>query len=323
MANATPSRVGQIGGTGATDALFLKKWSGEVLKAFENTCIMRGKVRTRTITGGKSAQFPSIGTTGAFYHTPGAELTGNTILHDEKIITLDGMLVAPVFIPEIDEAMVHFDYRIGYSTAAGNALAQTWDRQLLSLAVKAARDTGTGGLGKGVPGQGDAQSVAIGATPTVQNQIDAFYAAAAAMDKKNVPKQGRWAVVGPDVYWGLVTNDKLLNKFYSDSSGSYTDGNLPKVAGFTIVESNNVTLNHTAGGNTANYPDTAGSKYLVDASATVAVCFQGDSMGTLILKDMSTRVDYDPRRLGTLLTSKYAVGHGVLQPMGIYEIKKG
>lgn len=55
MANATPSRIGQIQGTGDTRALFLKVFSGEVLTTFNAQTIMKDKVRVRNITSGKSA----------------------------------------------------------------------------------------------------------------------------------------------------------------------------------------------------------------------------------------------------------------------------
>lgn len=55
MANATPSRVGQALGSGDTRALFLKVFSGEVLTTFNAATIMKDKVRTRSISSGKSA----------------------------------------------------------------------------------------------------------------------------------------------------------------------------------------------------------------------------------------------------------------------------
>jgi hypothetical protein len=61
MANATPSRVGQQLGTGDTRALFLKVFSGEVLTTFNTKVVMKDKVRVRSISSGKSAQFPAIG----------------------------------------------------------------------------------------------------------------------------------------------------------------------------------------------------------------------------------------------------------------------
>jgi len=63
MSNANPSRVGQAGLTGATDALFLKVFSGEVMSTFNAQTVMKEKTRIRSIQNGKSAQFPAIGKT--------------------------------------------------------------------------------------------------------------------------------------------------------------------------------------------------------------------------------------------------------------------
>jgi hypothetical protein len=46
------------------------------------------------------------------------------------------------------------------------------------------------------------------------------------------------------------------------------------------------------------------------------------AMGTVKLMDLSSEMEYDIRRQGTLMVSKMAVGHGILRPECIYEIKK-
>ena len=201
----------------------------------------------------------------------------------------------------------------------GQALAQTYDRNLLSLAVKTARDTGAGGTGLGAIGQGNAASVSIGVTPTAQNIVDAFYAAAEALDVKNIPQEGRYAIVPPSTYWKLVTNDKLLNTQWSGSNGNYADGSVRVVANIPVYMSNNLAVNHTTA--TGTFPDYS-SKYAVDASACAALIMHGDALGTVKLLDLASEMDYDMRRQGTLMISKMAVGHGVLRPEGIYEIKK-
>ena len=72
MADADVKRVGQIKGTGGSwaagasqqdgyKALFLKLGSAEVLSAFEEYCVMKGKVKERNIRGGKSMAFPITG----------------------------------------------------------------------------------------------------------------------------------------------------------------------------------------------------------------------------------------------------------------------
>jgi hypothetical protein len=318
MANANPSRLGQIAGAGDTRALFLKVFSGEVMTVFDNATVMKEKVRVRNISSGKSAQFPAIGATKAAYHTPGAEITGDLIQADEKIITIDDLLISATFISRIDEAMNHYEVRSEYSKRMGQALAQTYDRNLLSLAVKTARDTGVGGTGLGAVGQGDAVSAEIGAAPTVADIVAAFYVAAQALDEKNIPQDARYAFVPPSVYWGLVTNDKLINRDFNSGNGDYSDGKVWNVAGIKIIPTNNLSVDHTAA--TATYPDYS-SKYTVDATKTKALIMHPDALGTVKLLDLASEMEYDIRRQGTLMVSKMAVGHGVLRPECLYEIK--
>lgn len=315
MANATPSRLGQANLTGATDALFLKVFSGEVMSTFAAKTVMKDKTRIRSIKHGKSAQFPAIGKTVAEYHTPGAEILGNNIKHDEKVITIDDLLISNTFISNIDEAKNHYEVRSEYSRQMGDALAQTYDRNLLSMAVKAARDPS--GLGLGVADQGSAASVNLGSvTPTTAAIVSAIYDAAATMDEKNVPETDRFVIVNPAVYYALVQEDKLINRDFGEN-GSYSKGAVFNVAGMTIVKSNNLAVDHTTA---TAYPD-FNSKYAVNASDTSALIIQRQALGTVQLMDLATEMEYDIRRQGTLAVSKMAVGHGVLRPECIIELR--
>jgi hypothetical protein len=315
MSNANPSRLGQAGLTGATDALFLKVFSGEVMSTFNALTVMKEKTRIRAINNGKSAQFPAIGKTVAEYHTAGAEILGNNIEHGEKVITIDDLLIANTFIANIDEAKNHYDVRSEYSKQMGQALAQTYDRNLLSMAIKAARDPS--GLGAGVAGQGNAASENLGSTtPATADIVTAMYDAAATLDAANVPETDRYVIVNPATYYALVQNDKLINRDFGQN-GSYSDGTIMRVAGMQIVKSNNLAVDHTTA---AAYPD-FNSKYAVDATDTTALVIQQQALGTVQLMDMATEMEYDIRRQGTLAVSKMAVGHGVLRPECIIELR--
>jgi hypothetical protein len=315
MANATPSRFGAIKNGVDKRELFLKVFSGEVLTTFNTKTVMAEKTRVRNIASGKSAQFPAIGRTTAAYHTPGAEIVGDVIQSDEKVITIDDKLLASSFISDVDEAISHFEVRSEYSRQMGDALAQTYDRNLLSLAVKAARDTGAGGLGVGAVGQANAASATLGATPTTADIIAAIYAGARALDEKNVPDTDRYVFVSPAVYWGIVTDDKILNKDFGGNNGVYSDGTVINVAGMKIIKTNNLAVDHTAA--SLDYS----SKYNVDATKTRALILHPQALGTVKLMDLSSEMEYDIRRQGTLMISKMLVGHGVLRPECIYEIK--
>jgi hypothetical protein len=71
----------------------------------------RDKFMTRNIKNGKSAQFPVTWKVVASYHTPGNEIVGQTSNANEKVIVIDDLLIAPVFIADIDEAKSHFEVR--------------------------------------------------------------------------------------------------------------------------------------------------------------------------------------------------------------------
>jgi hypothetical protein len=53
MANATVLAGGQINGSGATDALFLKVYGGEVLTAFDQNNVVMPLHTVRTISSGE------------------------------------------------------------------------------------------------------------------------------------------------------------------------------------------------------------------------------------------------------------------------------
>lgn len=311
MANATPSRVGQANLANATDALFLKVFSGEVMSSFNAKTVMSDKTRVRNISSGKSAQFAAIGRISAEYHTPGTEITGNLVEHGEKVVTIDDLLISDSFIANIDEAKNHYEVRSEYSTQMGAALAQTYDRSLISLAVKTAAAAEAGA----VADQGAASNTNIGASPTVQEIVDAIYAEAAAMDALFLPAEDRYVLVSPATYWGLVQNDKLIDRDFGQN-GSYTDGTVMKVAGMSIVKTPNLGINHLAAGNVAQYPD-FNTKYMTDTSDISALILQRSALATVKLMELSSESEYDIRRQGTLMVSKMACGHGVVRPEGI------
>jgi len=135
MSNATISSIGQVNSSGDANALFLKVFSGEVLSTFQKENQMLGMTNVRTISNGKSASFPVTGTVSSSYHTAGAEITGQAVKHNEKVISIDDMLLADTFVAEIEELKSHYDVRSIYSKEMGQALANTVDKHLLSLAI--------------------------------------------------------------------------------------------------------------------------------------------------------------------------------------------
>jgi len=104
MANATPASIGRVNAGGSEDALFLKVFAGEVLTSFERASVTTGADMVRAISSGKSASFPVMGRTTAAYHTPGAEIVGTDVNHNEKVILINDLLVSSAFLSNLEEA---------------------------------------------------------------------------------------------------------------------------------------------------------------------------------------------------------------------------
>jgi len=334
MADAFPSRLGQsdlTGGSYANDnALFLKVFSGEVLTAFAQQTVMMGRHMVRTISSGKSAQFPRIGRTSAGYHTPGAEITGDAIAHNEKVITIDDLLLASVFIANIDEAKNHYDVRSVYSSEMGIALANQMDKhvmqQFLIGATQSAAISGETGMagtvidrtdaGLGTPSSDSFLGAANGA-----NMIKGLFTAAKTLDENNVPDDGRFAVVKPQEYYALANLDALVGTDYARANAFAKEtGRVIMVAGIEIVKSNNLPNTDLTSSGSPIEGD-AEQRHSVNAASTAAIIGHPSGVGTVKLMDLSTEMEYQINRQGTLAVAKYACGHGVLRPESCIQLK--
>ncbi len=307
MANATVLAGGQINGAGVTDALFLKIFGGEVLAAFDTALVFNAeRHRVRSIPSGKSASFPATGRVIASYHTPGTEIVGQSANNNERIITIDDLLVSPVFFANIDEAKSHFDFRSPYTEEAGYALASAMDKNVAQVGVLAARAAAA------VTGEAGG-SVLTNAAYATDSAVLAqgFWAAAQALDEKFVASEGRSVFLRPAQYYILVQNITLLNQQWG-GMGSYAKGDIPMVANIEVVKTNNLPSTNVTTGPTA---------YQGNFSTTVGLVMNKEAVGTVKLLDLATESDYDIRRQGTLIVAKYAVGHGILRADCAVELK--
>ena len=315
MSNQTPNRAGSVNGAGDVDALFLKQFSGEVLTAFMQTNVTMGRHQVRTISNGKSSQFPVAGRATAFYHTPGNEILGGAVNHGEKVIVIDDVLISPTFLADIDDAKNHHDVRDIYSSESGMVLANQMDKHVLQVGVLAAR-TATGNV-TDLPG-GTVITEAIAADFADPIKLAAaLFAAAQTMDEKSIPETDRVAFLSPAKYYTLVQSEKAINRDFG-GAGSFSDGSVFRVAGIEIVKTINLPTTNVL---TATLAAGTGDRYLGDFTKTLGLVMHKSAVGTVKLMDLSTRVDYDPRRLGHQIVAKYAVGHGVLRPEAAIELK--
>lgn len=299
-----------LAGPSQSDSLFLKVFSGEVLKSFNKKTVMKGRHREKTIKHGSSAQFPAIGKAAAEYHTPGYWINGQAINHGEKVINIDDMLISSTFVSNYEETMNHYETRSEYAVQMADSLAQAYDQHLFAIASKAC-DAGTAGA---VTEQGAATVDAIGASPTTANIIDAIFDSAAYFDQTNIPQNDRVVFLTPAVYWDLIQDGGLLDRDFGNENGSQSGGNIFKVAGMELIPTNNLALNFGTATLAGQRAGAGVTDYTFDGTSSVALVMQKQALGTVKLMEMSTEKEYQLGRQGTLMVSRYGCGHGVLRP---------
>jgi len=337
MANATPSRFGQIQGAGATDALWLDIFGGEVLTAFETKVQTKDRIRTRTITEGKSARFPATFKAHTQYHTPGVEIAGQTIQSNEVTVTLDDLLISPVEISEIDELKSHFDVRAPYSAELGNSMALAYDRVVTQCLLAAAR-------GAALFADDDAggavieTDVAAGASFSTSGSdlIDGVNLAKQALDEKDVPvENGVSALFLPAQWYLMARTDHNINQFYGGQS-TLAHQVLTTVSDIQIVKSNaplfgkdvtpydaGTNADGLVGAPSGKYQLPAGfaTKYQGDNTKTVGVVWTEAAAAMLQLMGLKMESEWDARRQVTFMLAKMAIGAGPLRSKCAIELK--
>jgi hypothetical protein len=304
MANATVSRVGQANSAGDVSALFMKVFAGEVLTAFETAVMLKGLTRQRAIQSGKSASFPAIYKSSAAYHTPGAEIVGTAIPHNEVVVTIDDLLISDAFIANIDEAMNHYDVRSPYSTELGNALALAYDKNVARNLIRAARGaalfTGDTGGSTIVDADSDTSATSLAGSIWTGKQT---------LEESDVPVDSQQVngVLKPAQWYLLAQEPTLVLNHDIGGTGNYASGQFELIGGVVISKSNALPWGTDDSANAAIPAD-----YRVDMSNTTGAVFTEAAAATVQLLGLGMESEYDIRRQGTLMVAKYAVGHGPL-----------
>ena len=385
--NAAAQRSGQSHADGDVRNLYLKLYAGEVMTAIQTKNIMMNYCRERSISKGKSAQFIMTGKyRAAEYHTPGQEIMPDVIAKNlERVVSVDDLLIAAQFIPNIDEAMSHYDIRSVYTQESGYALAKAADQNILRMAVKASLATNQQRASKLIQDYDPLASTKLTDEDFTENVtfaasfanskkaayfMEGLIEAKRVLESAGAPLEDLVCVMATDQYYSLfktVSNSEAvsaLTMFNRDvgGGGSVKDIDLPMIAGIPVVRTPHLgtlgasawtgslwstanpaistgqaPLANTAGSGRAaiyNLPasysgvvndgsdngpvagrDGTATVNLEDESLTVrAVVMHKDAVATVKLMDLAVESEYQIERQGTLIVSRYAMGHNVLRP---------
>ena len=252
QSNVNPAqltRPGSENGGADSRALYLKLFSGEMFKGFQNNTIARDLVMKRTLKNGKSLQFIYTGRTTSEFHTPGQSILGNDRSAPpvaEKTITCDDLLISSAFVYELDEVLSHYDLRSEISRKIGYALAEKYDRYIFRSITRGARKASPVSMSSFEEPGGT--QVRVGSTTNESDAysatalVDAFYDAAAAMDEKGVSQDGRVGILNPRQYYSLIQQvgeNGLVNRDEQGSSRQRGNG-IVEIAGIKVYKSMNI-----------------------------------------------------------------------------------
>jgi len=333
MANATQSVLGSLNkavsdtsGSSAYDSkygTYLKLFSGELFKAYESATIARDTVQRRTLKNGKSMQFIFTGRMQAAYHTPGTPILGSGDPPvAEKTIQMDDLLISSAFIYDLDETLAHYSLRGEISKKIGHALAEAYDKKIFRTIALAAREAHPITASPGPEPGGSQIKLGSGKEYDAQALVDAFFEAASILDEKNMPKQGRTAVLNPRQYYALVSqvSTNILNRDYGNNNGNLTSGEgLYEIAGIQIRRSNNLpflagTVNSESGENNTyngDFSNSCGLIYYKEAAAVV------EAIGPQV---QVTSGDVSVLYQGDVIVGRLAMGAGTLNPAAAIEL---
>ncbi len=130
---------------GQTDKLWMPIWSGETLTAYDHYRVFQGMTESRSISSGRVAEFPIMGTVALkAAWAAGEELVGNTNDHTSKTVAvqLDARPIATHFeLDNIDLMISQWEFRSELARQAGQTLANARDLQIGSFLVRAGAES--------------------------------------------------------------------------------------------------------------------------------------------------------------------------------------
>lgn len=315
MANSTPSRPGySAAGTPGNLNLLLDLFGGEVQATYERMTIMRDKQRVFALANGKSLRFPRVGRTTATYHTPGTEIVGKQIAHDEIILNSDDKLISDVFLADIDEALNHYDVRSEYVRQMAEALAVQFDQNSVRAVIKSARSNDILG--------GPTSSPVIAATMLTDAAVlfESISKAKEQLDNNfvRVDQEEIYALFKNAQWYLMARSDKNLNKDFNGGTASLRNHVLETVDGIKVMKSG-----ITPFGNDDSANALIPTRYRAKFGTTAGVVWTKDAIATAEVQGVEVQTELQISKQGTLLLARQMVGTDTFRSANAIELRTG
>jgi hypothetical protein len=265
---------------------FVTLFESEVKQAYQAQSILRGTTRTRTGVQGNTVKFPKIGKGVATARTPQTDVTPLNVTYAQVTATMSDYIAAE-YSDIFHQSHINFDERRELVDVVSMSIARRMD-QIVIDAIDAASSPST-------------VSTDVGGVGTNMN-LAKLRAAAAAMNTKNVPSEGRYLLMHASQLDALLGTTEVTSSDFATVK-ALVRGEINSFMGFNII--------------TIGDRDEGG---LPLPSTRSCFAWHRDSVGYAESMAQRTEVNYVPEKTSFLVASMFSAGAVAIDDEGIVKI---
>jgi len=271
---------------GITSA-FVQLFDAEVKQAYQGARALAGVTRERNNVEGNQVKFPKIGKGTATVRVPQTDVTPLNVTYSQVTATMSDYIAAE-YSDIFHQQKVNFDERRELVQVVGNAIGRRMD-QLVIDAINAASSPST-------------VSTDIGGTGTNLN-LAKLLAAKKALDAKNVPAEGRCAIIHANGLSALLDETELTSSDFATVKALST-GEINTFLGFKFI--------------TVGDRDEGGLP--LSGGVRTNLFFHRDSAGLGIGMGQRSEINYVAEKTSFLVSSMFSAGAVAIDDEGIVKV---
>jgi N4-gp56 family major capsid protein len=271
---------------GITSA-FVQLFDAEVKQAYQGARALAGVTRERNNVEGNQVKFPKIGKGTATVRVPQTDVTPLNVTYSQVTATMSDYIAAE-YSDIFHQQKVNFDERRELVQVVGNAIGRRMD-QLVIDAINAASSPST-------------VSTDIGGSGTNLN-LAKLLAAKKALDAKNVPAEGRCAVIHANGLSSLLDETELTSSDFATVKALST-GEIDTFLGFKFI--------------TVGDRDEGGLP--LSGGVRTNLFFHRDAAGLGIGMGQRSEINYVAEKTSFLVSSMFSAGAVSIDDEGIVKV---
>lgn len=248
----------------AVDGFRPEIWSAEILTALRNSLVYGGpQVVNRDYEGeisahGDTVNITSIGEVATRAYTEHTSITWDELSDTQLQLLIDQKRYFAFKVDDVERKQALGGFVEEASASAAYGLRDNADG-VIAAAMYAAVNGGANDLGAKTADISDNSAYSI------------FVDLRTTLNRDNVPEDGRWVVIPPELTGALLKDSRFIDASQSGSSEPLRNGRVGRIAGFDVFESNQT-------------PDPTASTFAVIAGHKMATAYADQILETEALR---------------------------------------